>query len=132
MQTHPETDPRSALIASLGEQGFPVVDLTDNELAKLHIRHMVGGRAAHVVDEVILRFEFPERPGALFNFLNKLGGRWNISMFHYRNHGAADGRVVAGLQVPRDERHLVPAALEEIGYPYWDESDNPAYQLFLG
>ncbi|MNF75167.1 L-threonine dehydratase biosynthetic IlvA [compost metagenome] len=93
---------------------------------------MVGGRAAHVVDEVILRFEFPERPGALFNFLNKLGGRWNISMFHYRNHGAADGRVVAGLQVPHDERHLVPAALEEIGYPYWDESDNPAYQLFLG
>ncbi|MCY1247554.1 L-threonine dehydratase biosynthetic IlvA [compost metagenome] len=109
-----------------------MLDLTDNELAKLHIRHMVGGRAAHVVDEVILRFEFPERPGALFNFLNKLGGRWNISMFHYRNHGAADGRVVAGLQVPHDERHLVPAALEEIGYPYWDESDNPAYQLFLG
>ena len=132
VQTHPDTDPRSALIASLGEQGFPVLDLTDNELAKLHIRHMVGGRAAHVVDEVILRFEFPERPGALFNFLNKLGGRWNISMFHYRNHGAADGRVVAGLQVPHDERHLVPAALEEIGYPYWDESDNPAYLLFLG
>ncbi|MBI3906668.1 MAG: threonine ammonia-lyase, biosynthetic [Pseudomonas fluorescens] len=132
VQTHPENDPRSALIASLSEQGFPVLDLTDNELAKLHIRHMVGGRAAHVVDEVVLRFEFPERPGALFNFLNKLGGRWNISMFHYRNHGAADGRVVAGLQVPHDERHLVPAALEEIGYPYWDESDNPAYQLFLG
>jgi len=132
VQTHPENDPRSALLASLTEQGFPVLDLTDNELAKLHIRHMVGGRAAQVVDEVVLRFEFPERPGALFNFLNKLGGRWNISMFHYRNHGAADGRVVAGLQVPHDERHLVPAALEEIGYPYWDESDNPAYQLFLG
>src|SRR3546814_19048387 len=78
------------------EQGFPVVDLTDNELAKLHIRRMVVGHAAHVIDEVVLRFEFPERPGALFNFLNKLGVRWNISLFHYRNHGAADGRVVAG------------------------------------
>ncbi|WP_226475484.1 threonine ammonia-lyase, biosynthetic [Pseudomonas sp. MWU16-30323] len=132
VQTHPENDPRSALIASLTRQGFPVLDLTENELAKLHIRHMVGGHAAHVSDEMVFRFEFPERPGALFNFLNKLGGRWNISMFHYRNHGAADGRVVAGLQVPADERHLVPAALEAIGYPYWDESDNPAYQLFLG
>jgi threonine dehydratase len=132
VQTHPETDPRSALIASLTSQGFPVLDLTENELAKLHIRHMVGGHAAHVSNEVVFRFEFPERPGALFNFLNKLGGRWNISMFHYRNHGAADGRVVAGLQVPAGERHLVPAALEAIGYPYWDESDNPAYKLFLG
>ncbi|NBA97890.1 threonine ammonia-lyase, biosynthetic [Pseudomonas sp. R5(2019)] len=132
VQTHPENDPRSALLESLTAQGFPVQDLTDNELAKLHIRHMVGGRAARVSDELVLRFEFPERPGALFNFLNKLGGRWNISMFHYRNHGAADGRVVAGLQVPDDERHLVPQALEAIGYPYWDESDNPAYQLFLG
>ena len=132
MQTHPVSDPRSALLSSLTEQGFPVVDLTDNELAKLHIRHMVGGHAAKVSDELLFRFEFPERPGALFNFLNKLGGRWNISMFHYRNHGAADGRVMAGLQVPADERHLVPAALADIGYPYWDESDNPAYQLFLG
>ena len=132
VQTHPENDPRSALIASLTSQGFPVLDLTENELAKLHIRHMVGGHAAKVSDEVVFRFEFPERPGALFNFLNKLGGRWNISMFHYRNHGAADGRVVAGLQVPANERHLVPAALEAIGYPYWDESDNPAYKLFLG
>jgi threonine dehydratase len=132
VQTHPENDPRSALIASLTGKGFPVLDLTENELAKLHIRHMVGGHAAKVSDEVVFRFEFPERPGALFNFLHKLGGRWNISMFHYRNHGAADGRVVAGLQVPADERHLVPAALEAIGYPYWDESDNPAYQLFLG
>ncbi|WP_321861581.1 threonine ammonia-lyase, biosynthetic [Pseudomonas paraveronii] len=132
VQTHPENDPRSALIASLTSQGFPVLDLTENELAKLHIRHMVGGHAAKVSDEVVFRFEFPERPGALFNFLNKLGGRWNISMFHYRNHGAADGRVVAGLQVPADERPLVSAALEAIGYPYWDESDNPAYKLFLG
>jgi threonine dehydratase len=132
VQTHPENDPRAVLVQQLTEQGFPVTDLTDNELAKLHIRHMVGGHSAGASDEIVLRFEFPERPGALFNFLNKLGGRWNISMFHYRNHGAADGRVVAGLQVPEDERHLVPAALAKIGYPYWDETDNPAYRLFLG
>lgn len=132
VQTHPENDPRAALVEGLRAQGFPVLDLTDNELAKLHIRHMVGGHAAGVGDEMVLRFEFPERPGALFNFLQKLGGRWNISMFHYRNHGAADGRVLAALQVPNDERHLVPAALDAIGYPYWDESENPAYRLFLG
>ena len=132
VQTHPETDPRSALLASLVEQGFPVLDLTESELAKLHLRHMVGGHAAAVSNERVFRFEFPERPGALLNFLNKLGARWNISMFHYRNHGAADGRVVAGLQVPEADRHLLPAALDEIGYPYWDESDNPAYRLFLG
>ena len=132
VQTHPESDPRQGLLDSLREQGFPVLDLTDNELAKLHIRHMVGGHAANVSDEMVLRFEFPERPGALFNFLSKLGGRWNISMFHYRNHGAADGRVVAGLQVPAAERHLLPAALDAIGYPYWDETDNPAYRLFHG
>jgi threonine dehydratase len=132
VQTHPDNDPRDALLAHLRGQGFPVLDLTDNELAKLHIRHMVGGHAEKVSDERVMRFEFPERPGALFNFLSKLGGRWNISMFHYRNHGAADGRVVAGLQVPEEERHLVGAALDEIGYRYWDETDNPAYQLFLG
>lgn len=132
VQTHPDTDPRAVLVESLRSQGFPVLDLTDNELAKLHIRHMVGGHAAGVSDEMVFRFEFPERPGALFNFLQKLGGRWNISMFHYRNHGAADGRVVAGLQVPDTDRHLVAEALDAIGYPYWDESDNPAYSLFLG
>ncbi|MDH1213129.1 threonine ammonia-lyase, biosynthetic [Pseudomonas chengduensis] len=132
VQTHPENDPRQALVEGLRAQGFPVLDLTDNELAKLHIRHMVGGHAAGVGNEMVLRFEFPERPGALFNFLQKLGGRWNISMFHYRNHGAADGRVLAALQVPEDERHLVPTALDAIGYPYWDESENPAYKLFLG
>ena len=132
MQTHPENDPRAALVEGLRAKGFPVLDLTDNELAKLHTRHMVGGHASGVSDEVVYRFEFPERPGALFNFLNNLGGRWNISMFHYRNHGAADGRVVAGLQVPAEDRHLLPAALDKIGYRYWDETDNPAYQLFLG
>src|SRR5690606_21300482 len=124
--------PRAALVEGLREKGFPVLDLTEDEMAKLHIRYMVGGHAAAVPNERVLRFEFPERPGALFNFLNKLGGRWNISMFHYRNHGAADGRVLAGLQVPEQELHLLPAALDAIGYPYWDETDNPAYRLFLG
>jgi threonine dehydratase len=132
VQTHPETDPRQQLVQELRDKGFPVLDLTDDELAKLHVRYMVGGHARGVPDERVLRFEFPERPGALFNFLSKLGGRWNISMFHYRNHGAADGRVVAGLQVPEAEAHLLAPALDAIGYPYWDETQNPAYQLFLG
>ncbi|MFO7706021.1 MAG: threonine ammonia-lyase, biosynthetic [Halopseudomonas sp.] len=132
VQTHPEQDPRRELVTMLCDQGFPVMDLTDNELAKLHIRHMVGGHCDQIADEVVYRFEFPERPGALFNFLNKLGARWNISMFHYRNHGAAYGRVVVGLQVPKAERSKVPEALDEIAYLYWDETDNPAYQLYLG
>ena len=110
---------------------YSVVDLSDNEMAKLHIRHMVGGHAEAVKNEVVYRFEFPERPGALLNFLNKLGQRWNISMFHYRNHGAAYGRVVVGLQVPVVDREKVPEFLSDIGYPYWEETDNPAYQLFL-
>lgn len=131
VQTHPELDPRSELLRQLKEAGFPVIDLTENELAKLHIRHMVGGHNDAVINERLYRFEFPERPGALFNFLNKLGGHWNISMFHYRNHGAAEGRVLAALQVPDDEMHLVPEAFNSIGYPYWDETDNPAYKLFL-
>ena len=91
---------------------------------------MVGGHCDQVTDEVVYRFEFPERPGALFNFLNKLGGRWNISMFHYRNHGAAYGRVVVGLQVAEADRHKVPETLDSIGYMYWDETDNPAYRLY--
>lgn len=131
VQTHPETDPREALISSLREQGFPVLDLTDNELAKLHIRHLVGGHNKEVANEQVFRFEFPERPGALFNFLNKLGGRWNISMFHYRNHGAAEGRVFAGLQVPAAETKQLKETLDSIGYPYWDETKNEAYKLFL-
>lgn len=131
VQTDPETDPRKELIASLREQGFPVVDLTKNELAKLHIRHLVGGHAQAVSNERVFRFEFPERPGALFNFLNKLGGRWNISMFHYRNHGAADARVLAALQVDEADYPAFEQALEAIGYPYWEETENPAYQLFL-
>ena len=110
VQTHPENDPRAALVQGLRDKGFPVLDLTDNELAKLHTRHMVGGHAAGVSDEMVLRFEFPERPGALFNFLNKLGGRWNISMFHYRNHGADFGRADAGVDMTFDFGTLVAHA----------------------
>ncbi|EKQ7208225.1 threonine ammonia-lyase, biosynthetic, partial [Pseudomonas aeruginosa] len=106
--------------------------LTDNEMAKLHIRHMVGGHGTEVRRERLFRFEFPERPGALLNFLDKLGSRWNISLFHYRNHGAADGRVLAGLQVPDEERGELEVALQAIGYPYWEETHNPAYRLFAG
>ncbi|MDE1462514.1 threonine ammonia-lyase, biosynthetic [Spartinivicinus poritis] len=131
VQTKPDTDTKEQLVLQLQDAGYPVVDLSDNEMAKLHIRHMVGGHAEAAKDEVVYRFEFPERPGALLNFLNKLGQRWNISMFHYRNHGAAYGRVVVGLQVPSKDREKVPEFLTDIGYHYWEESENPAYQLFL-
>ncbi|MFB9886105.1 threonine ammonia-lyase, biosynthetic [Balneatrix alpica] len=122
---------KEELLRELREAGFEVLDLTDDEMAKLHIRYMVGGRAPQVEDEVVYRFEFPERPGALLRFLNKLGSRWNISMFHYRNHGAASGRVLVGMQVPTAERTTLLRYLDEIGYPYWDESDNLTYRLFL-
>lgn len=122
---------RFQLVSDLEAKGYPLVDMTDNEIAKLHIRHMVGGRAEEATDEVVYRFEFPERPGALMQFLNKLGGRWNISMFHYRNHGAAYGRVLAGLQVLTGERKKLAAFLDDLGYTWVDETDNPAYQVFL-
>ena len=122
---------REQLLKTLQSRHYSVVDMTDDEMAKLHIRHMVGGRAAGVEDEVVYRFEFPERPGALLNFLNQLGGRWNISMFHYRNHGSAYGRVLVGLQVPRGERGQVNEFLTELGYLWADETNNLAYQFFL-
>ncbi|WP_409524553.1 threonine ammonia-lyase, biosynthetic [Nitrincola sp. MINF-07-Sa-05] len=132
VQIKPENNGRQELVDLLTEQGHQVVDLTDNEIAKIHVRYMVGGHAPVSVDnEVIFRFEFPERPGALMTFLSKLGGRWNISMFHYRNHGAAYGRVLVGMQVPPEDRKLVEQFLEDIGYNYWDETDNEAYKLFL-
>ena len=121
---------RRDLIAELGAQGYPVTDMTDNELAKLHIRHLVGGRAA-VPDELLYRFEFPERPGALLRFLNQMGERWNISLFHYRNHGAADGRVLAGIQVAPAEHGAFREFLAQLGYPYHDETRNPAYAFYL-
>ncbi len=123
---------RDELVGLLQRKRYPVVDMTDNEMAKLHIRYMVGGHAPAVGEEVLYRFEFPERPGALLNFLLRLGGRWNISLFHYRNHGAAFGRVLVGMQVPPPERHLVGEFLDEIGYRYWHETGNEAYRLFLG
>ena len=111
--------------------GFKTVDLTDDELTKVHLRHMVGGRS-HLADhELFYRFEFPERPGALMKFVNSMSPDWNISVFHYRNNGADYGRIVLGIQVPPDEMEQWQAFIDTIGYPYWDESDNHAYKLFL-
>jgi threonine dehydratase len=133
IQVKPNNDGRDELLTEIREHLDEVVDLTDDETAKLHVRYMVGGHApANVDNEVVYRFEFPERPGALMKFLSNLGGRWNISMFHYRNHGAAYGRVLVGMQVPKEDRHQVTQFLDEIGYQYWDETHNEAYKLFLG
>jgi threonine dehydratase len=122
----------AALASTLNEAGYPTVNLTDNELAKLHVRHMVGGHSGEVHDERVYRFEFPERPGALMDFLEKLGGRWNISLFHYRNHGADFGRVLAGFEVPESETERFDAFLQGLGYPYQREARNAAYEMFLG
>ncbi|MDD9885823.1 MAG: threonine ammonia-lyase, biosynthetic [Gammaproteobacteria bacterium] len=123
---------KDATIATLREHGYRVADLSDNEMAKLHLRHMIGGHAGHPDGERLCRFQFPERPGALLEFLEYIGGRrWNISLFHYRNHGAAYGRVLAGIQVPDDELAGFTALLEKSQYAYRDESQNPAYNLFL-
>lgn len=124
-------DELDQLISKLDGAGYPVISMLDNELAKVHIRYMVGGHAPGVEDEVLYRFEFPERPGALLNFLTQIGNRWNISLFHYRNHGAAFGRVLVGLQVPEAERRDLKPFLEGLGYRWWEETDNPAYKLFL-
>jgi threonine dehydratase len=123
---------RKALSESLAQLGYDAIDLTDDEMAKLHIRHMVGGRSREVVDEVVYRFEFPERPGALVRFLARLSSGWNISMFHYRNHGAAYGRVLVGMQVPVSERQAWEQTLTDLGYTFVDETGNPAYRIFLG
>ena len=112
--------------------GLPTVDLSENEMAKLHIRHMVGGRSAQVGDEMLYRFEFPERPGALMNFLNHMSQGWNITLFHYRNHGADFGRVLVGMQIPAAQHGAFRQFLRQLNYRYWDESGNPAYELFLG
>ncbi len=123
---------RDATIAELRRAGLEVRDLSGNEMAKVHVRYMVGGRAPGASNERLFRFEFPERPGACLAFLSAIGGRWNISLFHYRNHGAAYGRVLCGLQVPRQELSECRATLDALGYSYWDETSNPAYALFLG
>jgi threonine dehydratase len=120
------------LVADLIQKGLPALDLSLNEVAKLHLRHLVGGHAPQAENEVVFRFEFPEKPGALMKFLDTMGHDWNISLFHYRNHGADFGRVLVGMQVPPNEQTEFLAFLQNLGYPYWDETQNPAYQLFLG
>jgi threonine dehydratase len=122
-----------ALQAALRDQGYGVLDLTDNETAKLHLRHMVGGRLSEdIEDEVVFRVEFPERPGSLLRFLNALGKDYSISLFHYRNHGAAYGRILVGMQVPQGKRTALRKALDNLGYRFWEETDNPAYLEYLG
>ena len=113
------------------KSGFDTIDLTTDELAKSHLRHMVGGRSTLADNELLYRFEFPERPGALMNFLNAMSPYWNISLFHYRNHGADYGKILVGLQVPQKSKKEFKDFLKGTGYRYWDESDHPAYQLFL-
>lgn len=129
--TDPTTDDRKKLIARLHQAGFEVVDMTTNELAKLHIRHMGGGRNSKVGEELVFRFEFPERPGALLKFLDRMGSRWNISAFHYRNHGAAFGRVLVSLQASLSERNELISYFDDIGYTYFDETENSAVYMFM-
>jgi threonine dehydratase len=119
------------LVSDLQTQGLPTLDLSDNEVAKLHLRHLVGGHAPQAKNEVVFRFEFPEKPGALMKFLDTMGHDWNISLFHYRNHGADFGRVLVGMQVPPNDMAAFSAFLDNLGYPHWDETHNPAYKLFL-
>lgn len=126
-----EPEEAAAIQQTLESAELPTLNLHDNELAKLHIRHMVGGRCTLVENEVLYRFEFPERPGALLEFLTRAHGRWNISLFHYRNHAAAFGRVLAGIEVPPEERSEFENYLDALGYPYVNETDNPAYSIFL-
>ena len=123
---------RAETIKLLTDAGYGVVDMTDNEMAKQHIRYMIGGRGQALADECLFRFEFPERPGALLRFLESVGSRWNISLFHYRNHGSDYGRVLAGVQVPAAEREELRVHLNELHYPYVEETANPAYRIFLG
>jgi len=118
------------LLKQLASHSISAVDLSNNEMAKSHVRYMVGGHAS-VDNEVVYRFTFPERPGALLKFLNKLGRPWNISMFHYRNHGSAYGRVLVAMQVPAKDKEKFEGYLDELGYAFNEETSNPAYQLFL-
>ncbi len=131
VQVH-DSGETAKIVRTLGRHGLKTLDLSDNEMAKLHVRHLVGGHAAAAKDELLYRFEFPERPGALMKFLDNMRTDWNISLFHYRNHGADYGRVLVGMQVPKKEMPAFRRFLAELGYPYVDESSNPAYQLFLG
>ncbi|GAB4234551.1 MAG: threonine ammonia-lyase, biosynthetic [Elainellaceae cyanobacterium] len=120
------------MVETFESNGFKTLDLTDDELAKLHLRHMVGGRSPLAHNELLYRFEFPERPGALMKFVSCMSPDWNISLFHYRNNGSDYGRIVVGMQVPPHEMAEWQAFLDTLGYRYWDENKNPAYKLFLG
>ncbi len=131
IEMHGGAQARGELASRLRAAGYQVVDMSDNETAKLHVRYMVGGHAGRLPGERLFRFEFPERPGALLNFLNRMSGVWNISLFHYRNHGADYGRVLCGIQVPPADEGRFARFLAEIGYPSWEERDNAAYDLFL-
>ncbi len=123
---------RDALLAEIIAAGFAARDMSDNEMAKLHVRYMVGGHARGLADEKLYRFEFPERPGALLKFLRAIGTQWNVSLFHYRNHGSDHGRVLAGIQVPSETHTDFLLHINELQYAYTEETDNPAYRLFLG
>jgi threonine dehydratase len=120
------------IISQLQDKGFAVTDMTHNELAKEHIRYMVGGHAPIAINEVIYSLQFPERPGALLRFLSSLGSQWNISLFHYRNHGAAFGKVLIGMQLEKSEQAALQLCFDALGFVYTEETSNPAYQLFTG
>ena len=122
---------RTQIAATFSEHGFATIDLSEDEMAKLHLRHLVGGKSALAKNEMLYRFEFPERPGALMRFLSSMSPNWNISLFHYRNHGADYGRILVGLQVPLQDAAEFKLFLDNLGYRHWDESQNPVYQLFL-
>jgi len=130
IQVH-DSEETAKLVAMLERHNLRTLDFSDNEMAKLHVRHLVGGHASLADNELLYRFEFPERPGALMKFLNSMRSDWNISLFHYRNHGADYGRVLVGMQVPPQEMAEFRRFLGKLGYAYWDESRNPAYKLFL-
>jgi threonine dehydratase len=123
---------KESVIRLLKDGGYPVVDMSDNEMAKLHVRYMVGGHARGIENERLFRFEFPERPGALLKFLHAIGTQWNITLFHYRNHGSDYGRILAGVQIPPGERVDFDLHVRELKYVYAEETDNPAYRMFLG
>jgi len=127
-----DRDETRELVRRLRRRGLKTLDFSDNELAKLHIRHTVGGHAPTVDNEILYRFEFPERPGALVKFLTAMNSDWNISLFHYRNHGADYGRVLVGMQVPPRDQRKFRAFLAKVGYPFHAETRNPAYKQFLG
>mgnify|MGYP000050067545 CR=1 FL=1 len=126
-----DTADREIVIADMAAHDITVTDLSTNRLAKRHLRHMVGGRASKDVDEVLYRFEFPERPGALTDFLINLDARWNISLFHYRNHGHSTGNVLCGFQIPKGDLAALEESLAKTGYPMTCESENIAYAYFL-